>query len=205
MAPYKRATIEYNPVCDPKYTHGYHHVRWVENASDGLRFVGFADEIVKSINHRGWFTVDDDAFADETYRGVVYQLPAGKGFAYGYADPDNKNCALLCFDLEASKEDAARSADRFAELYAEEARDFNRAWQAGRRVESLADEIKEARREALTIGAEMREAKKRGVQAPTICATLRAEVLRLYRRIQKMRKEREELVCDFGTSPGFVE
>lgn len=199
--------IEYNPASK---SHGY-NVRFVENISRGLRLVGFADEIAhaegsRSIDHKGWFT-DDDGDGD-TYRGVVYQLPS-RGepqYVYGYADPRKHDCALLCFDIETDKLTAAKHADRFAEIFAEEDRDYQRAWRAGRRHEELADEIKAARSEALAIGAEMRTAKSAGVtHAPAICATLRASVMRLYRSIQKMRKERAELIRDFGRQPGFAE
>lgn len=200
--------IVYNPVCDPKSVHQYRNVRWIENASRGLRLVGFADEILpRSIQHKGWFTMDDGDNG-EVYRGVVYQLPARNGetrYVYGYADPNNDDCALLSFDLVSDKAEAAKYADRFAEIFAEYERDYNRAWDAGRRHEALANEIKETRVQVLAIGAEMRAAKRANVQAPTICATLRAQVLSLYRSIQKMRKEREELFNDFGSQPGFVE
>ena len=201
----KVKAIEFNPVCDPKNVHGYKNVRWIENASRGLRLVGFADEIAR-IGHKGWYTDDDCAF--ETYRGIVYQLPARRGqtqYVYGYADPNNDDCALLCFDVEADKADAARAADRFAEVCAETERDYQRAWHAGREYEGLEDEIKSMRKEALTIAEEMRAAKRASIVAPTICATLRGKIVSLYRSIQTSRKKRAELLDNFGRLPGFVE
>jgi hypothetical protein len=200
----KIKTIEYGPV---NSTYGYSNVRWVENASRGLRLVGFADKIV-SLNHHGWYTYDDGPY--EIYRGVVYQLPTQHGgstaFVYGYADPNNDDCALLCFgDIEVSKEDAARSADRFAGIFAEHERDYHRASEAGRRYEWLAEQVKELRTEALTIGAEMRAARATKIAAPTICATLRGQIMALYKRIQKIRLERAELLDSFGNCPGFTE
>lgn len=199
--------IEYNSAHE---SHGYNGVRWIENVSRGLRLVGFADEIAKSegrsrtIDHKGWFTDEDDT--GETYRGVVYLLPS-RGeprYVYGYADPCNEDCALLCFDTEADKMDAARYADQFAERFAEEQRDCNRAYRAGRRAEDLADDIKQARKDALAIGAEMRAARAL-VQAPTICTILRGKIRSLYLDIQKARKERATLISDYGQQPGFVE
>ena len=204
-------SIEYNPIIEPKRAHNYENVRWVENVSRGLRLVGFADEIARaegcwrSIDHTGWFTMDD-GINGESLRGIVYQLPARNReclYVYGYADPCNDGCALLCFDTVSDKMKAARAADRFAELFAEEQRDYNRAWQAGRKYEELAEEIKQARTEALSIAEEMRTAKRAKVEAPTICATLRAKVLSLYRSIQKMREERAELLDNFGECAGF--
>lgn len=203
-------TIDYGPVIEEKHAHGYKGVRWVENASRGLRLVGFADEITRdeglyrSIRHTGWFTDDDQT---EKYRGVVYQLPS-RGeplYAYGYADPNNEDCALLCFDGENDKEDAARAADRFAEIFAEEAHAYNEAWQAGRRVEAINEEIAESRTNVLKIGAEMRQGRKAGLYLPTACEALRRDIARAYRFIQKLRKERDDLVDTFGQRPGFAE
>ena len=198
----KPITIEFNPI---HTSHGY-SVRWIENVSLGLRLVGFADEILPRLRHKGWF-IDED-LQDEVYRGVVYQLPSHKGetrFVYGYADPYNKDCALICFDLQSEKEDTARHADRMAEIFAEEQRDYSRAQRAGMEYTDLAEEIVSKRKEALAIATEMRTAKKTSVQAPTICAVARAKVLSLYSSIQKDRKKRKELLADFGKLPGFAD
>lgn len=210
----KPKSIEYNPRFE---AHGYKHVRWVENASRGLRLVGFADEIARkegcwrSIQHTGWYTDDDGHF--ETYRGVVYQLPSHgdekECYVYGYSDPNNDDCALLCFEIEGDKERAARYADQFAQAFAEAERDYNRAWQAGRKAEELAEDAKVARKEILTLGAELRAFRQSPLMAkmsaPTICATLRGRIRDLYRKIQKARKERDELISDFGKEPGFAD
>lgn len=196
--------IDYGPV---NTLHGYSNVRWVENVKYGLRSCGFADEIL-GLRHRGWFT-RDDGDGDETYRGIVYQLPARAGkeqYVYGYADPDNEGCALLCFDVVHDKEDAARDADTFAETMADHARDYNRTWDAGQRYRDLGDAIKDARTKALSLGKEIREARKHFKhQPPTICAVLRSSFLQRYRNIQKMRKERAELLTTFGHHEGFTD
>ncbi len=201
--------IEYNPAST---IHGYENVRWVENVSRGLRLVGFADEIAqkegnwRAINHKGWFTDDDGD--GETYRGIVYKLPRRHGlptYVYGYADPCNADCALLCFDPTTEVMDAARSADRFAEICAEEERDYQRAWRAGRDYEELAEQIKEERTEALKLAEEMRAAKRARVEAPTICTVLRGKIFALYHSIQRARAKRIELLDNFGTCNGFVE
>lgn len=201
----KPKVVEYNPA---NKLHGYENVRWVENVSCGLRLVGFADKIAH-LNHEGWWTRDDGDNNDEVYRGVVYQLPARNRtelYVFGYADPNNDGCALLCFgDITDDKEQAARNADRFAEIVAEHERDYHRAWDAGRRYEYLADKIKDLRKEALTISTEMRAARKAQVIAPTICATLRGQIMSLYLRIQHARKTRAELLADFGRCEGFTE
>lgn len=196
--------IGYNP---PFSSHGYENIRWVENASEGLRRIGFADEIAR-LNHRGWFIHDDEGMSGEVYRGIVFQLPARRGglprYVIGYDDPNNDDCALLCFeDQYLEKEEAARAADRFAEIFAEEARDIDRAWQAGRRCEAIEDEVKEMRAEALALAEEMRAAKRAPIVAPRICAVLRGKILSLYRAIQKVREERDELRDNYGEQEGF--
>lgn len=205
----KPRVIAYGPVNE---SHGYRNVRWVENVSQGLRCVGFADEVMRgegfprAIDHKGWYSRDEDF--DEVYRGIVYQLPARHGlpqFVYGYADPNNDDCALICFDPVDDKKEAAKQADRFAEIWAEHERDYDRAWRAGRRYDDLEDEIKNIRIEALTIGAELRANKRAAQNAPKSCEVLRSKILALYQAIQKMRKERAELLADFGRQPGFKE
>lgn len=199
--------VDYNPAHE---AYGYRNLRWVENVSDGLRLVGFADEIARkersrAIEHRGWFT-HDDGDPPDVLRGIVYQLPARNGqpqYVYGYDDPNNDDCALLCFDPVPTVMEAARDADRLAEIYAEHERDFHRAWDAGCRYSSLGESIKELRQEALQLGAEMREARRTGINAPTICNTLRERIGQIYRSIQKARKEREKLHDTYGSDDGF--
>jgi hypothetical protein len=195
--------IFYNDANDPQRMHGYINVRWVENVSCGLRLVGFADEIARSIDHKGWF-LRDDGIDGEVYRGVVYQLPTRHRlgmFVYGYADPNNDDCALLCFaDPSMDKMEAARRADRFAEIMAEGERDYNRAWYAGNRFNELAEEIASMRKEALAIGAGMRADLDMDAACERVC---RDKIRALYRQIQQARKERRELESSYGCEPGF--
>lgn len=64
-------------------------LRWCEApAAFGLRFVGWADELARGINHSGWYG-DDDGENGQTYRGAVYQLAARKGrprYVAGYRE-----------------------------------------------------------------------------------------------------------------------
>jgi len=200
-------TIEYGPAHS---SHGYAHVRWVENVSDGLRRVGFADAVSRalgyhSINHKGWFTREDGDGGD-VCRGIVYRLPARNGkqqFVYGYDDSNNENAALLCFDDPTDNEhEAALAADRFAEIFAAHERDYDRAWQAGRRFEYLEEEIKTMRKGALAIGEEMRRVGLT-TDTPTLYIPLRDKIISLYLQIQKARRERAELLDTYGDVEGF--
>ena len=199
-----RRGIIYGPICDVK---GYDNVRWVENVSDGLRFVGYADEICK-LRHTGWFTYDDGD-PDETLRGVVYRLPARNGlsmYTYGHADPNNDDCAFLCFDdPRMEKEDAARAADDFAERCAEHERDFHRAWDAGRQYDRLGEEIKETRAEMLKLRSEHRVAWHAGKLTPALDAAARNTIKNMVRAILAARKKRADLLSTFGREDGWEE
>lgn len=188
----------------------------MENVSKGLRFTGYADEIAKkghrrAIDHKGYYI---DEYCQETYRGVVYQLPsrivARKRlcqFVYGFEDPNDSFSALLVFtDPKDDPLEAALAADRFAEIFAEHERDYQAACNARNQVNDFQEEIKATRTQALTLAAEMKRARKTiQTPMPTICATLRAEILSLYREIQGKRKNIKELINDFGGMEGFRE
>lgn len=181
----KAKPISYNPQFD-KPLHGGKHVRWIENASKGLRRVGYVDEII-SLNHTGWYT---DEFGDSKMRGIVYQLPARNGkpvFAYGYDDPNNLDCALLCFDNDAAtKEDAARMADRFAEKNAEEEREYQEAWQAGSQYSDLNDQVKEARANALQLIVVIKEERHATRHSADPMPLLQAAYERMQQRIREV-------------------
>lgn len=132
--------IEYNPLSE-------NGLRWIENASKGMRLCGFADDLIR-LDHRGWYT-DPEGFEDGVMRGVVYQLPTRNGspvFAVGYADPYNDDCCCVEIrtDIE-DKEEAARIADSIAERCAEREREYQEAWQLGRRYADALEEIENER------------------------------------------------------------
>lgn len=136
----KKRHVIYGPRFDAP---ACNHARFVENASRALRFVGYADQLSTRIMHTGWWP--DDQGELDTIRGVVYRLPHGK-FAYGYADPINEDCAMLCFDDDADNaEEAALYADEIARIAAEHERDYQRKWLAAERVRCLRELVRAAR------------------------------------------------------------
>lgn len=192
----------YNPKLDKPVSGKY--VRWVENAGDVMRLVGFADEICRSehsraVENQGWF-IDD--FQSEVYRGIVYQLPARGGnpqFVYGYADPNNEGCALLCFDLDADdKLDAARSADHFAETWAAQEREYQEAWRARQRYNDLGEEISEARKATIELIAGLRPVKRHLTQQGVVMEAVRGKVRDLLEAICDARKARRDLIDSYG-------
>ncbi len=164
-------------------------MRFIEKPSAcGLRFVGYADKIIR-LDHNGWFVDNDQS---ETVRGVVFQLPGRNGvplFVAGYEDWNNSKAdsdGPVCLDFaevvagerpewvvsagywscsdSAADHDgahtAARYADQIAEWLAEDEREYNAAWQAGSRYSDVADEIASDRKEALRLLSERRAAAK---------------------------------------------
>lgn len=200
-------------------------LRWIESTSAvGLRFIGWADELPGGPNHTGWFTDSDDQ--QDKLRGGVWQLPGCKGKArlvYGYAEFEgrnsetNKGSARICVsdiieinrtgedsaydDMRDSDEmrEAVTGADQIAESVAEEARDYNDTYNAGRQAAELDSEAIAARREALPLLGELRAARRSGLVPsafPAAYAALHGRVLALLEIISTKREERESAWAD---------
>lgn len=190
-----------NPWNRPFAAYGERHLRWIEDVDRaGLRFVGFADEIV-GLTHRGWFA---DDYQDEVYRGAVYQLPARHGacvYAYGYDDPNNDRAALLSFDWTADKEQAARWADSLCERAAEQEREYREVFHQRTRFDDAADEATSLRKRALALIRDIKAGSWQGLPAAReeLCAKvqeLRAGMLELYAR-------RARLLSEYGQHEGW--
>lgn len=130
------------PSVNPAHDYHGRKARWIEKAEAmGWRIVGFADEICRHINHRGWYTRDEPYDRDDILRGAVIALPSRGGkrvLLAGYEDACNPGCYLVeaspvYGDIEGDShkegcEQAAREADRLAEIVAEHERECNSAW-----------------------------------------------------------------------------
>ena len=186
---------------------------WIERLdAAGLRFVGYADEIA-SIRHKGWYTSDDN-IRDEALRGVVVRMQAVGGtprFLAAYEDPNNSGTYRIdpswihigtSYEGEAERE-CARAADAFAERCAEEERDYNRAWQAGRHFEELGEEVKATRRKLLALIAEARASCKQKAFGPLVRETLGKAIEEGLETIRKARADRADLFANFSRQPGF--
>lgn len=113
------------------------------------------------------------------------------GAAHWRPDMESESYWLEAAAEQAAK-DCARAADGFAESAAENARDYSEAWQAGSRFESLGEDVKDWRREALAILKERRAVS--GVEAPILCAVIRARVESMLDDIRANREKRAELL-----------
>lgn len=188
---------------------GLQHFPDLESA--GLRFVGYADELAR-LDHTGWYS---DASQDAMMRGVVVQLPARGGCAQylaGYEDAYGNGYILAVprrgaifqgekggageYEAKSSGDarEAARRADRIAEREAEEARDYDEAWQAGARYADEAETLAATRKEALAILAERR--KVAAVEAPALCKAIRDQLRAILATRSAAFAKRESLARD---------
>ena len=164
---------------------------FLEHPEQFFRKEDYADKII-NLRHTGWYT-DDICFG--ILRGVVFKLAKGRGYLAGYEElEDGKNYndgALVELEIVHDKEQAAREADRLAELAAEKERWYQEAWQAGRQVEDLKEE-------ALRAWSDVKQLSK----TPKTEARDRA-MRRLLQDITSNRAEIEKLTDEFGDEEGF--
>lgn len=196
-----------------RFKHGADVLRWIENTeAAGLRFVAWADELA-GLRHTGWHCDDEGR---ETLRGGVWQTPGKAGAArllYGYAEFEgrgemNPGSAALCvsdvvtvpmrgefgnLDETEGARDAARWADGLAESTAEDRRDYNAAYQAGREAAEADAAAIAARAELLPLLGELRALRRAPVagETPNACRALRRAVDSLLETISEKRAERE--------------
>lgn len=182
--------------------------RWIENADAiGLRFVGFADDIV-NLGHRGWY-LEPEPFQNSAnvYRGALWQLPAKnkvKRYVYGYANPHNEGAAHINFDVTDDKVRAAYTADSMAKNDAETEREYQEAWYKGTDYLEAKQEVNALRLNLLKLFAELRTIRKGvSVNAPTVCATIRASIVSDISRISKLKKTIRTLYDDWHAEAGF--
>jgi len=171
--------------------------RWIEHADSIMRRVGFADEIAKaegywrSIDHTGWYTTDEGD-SGEVFAGVVYQVSGSKRaprYIAGYEHCESRGrgrdrvnmtdgARLDCSTFYDSKMEAARAADHIAEREAESERDYQAAACNGCHANELLEHVREKRREALELCAELRELKGETLtrEYPAACAALREQI-----------------------------
>lgn len=153
----------------------------------GLRWQ-WADDIIR-LRHTGWHT--DPQSDGDTIRGLVFRLPAGRGFLAAWSLGEHMCGFLDSSTVYPDETGAAYAADSMAESAADEERDYQTARQAGQQWADIGEQIAATRKEALQILAERRQVK--GVEAPALCAAIRSKVESLLEDIREAREEREKL------------
>lgn len=190
-------------------------LRWIEStAGAGLRFVGDACDLIGGRNvPTGYYT---DAEGDySTLRAGVWQL-SGKGRHarlvagyrefYGKSETNEGSASIDCrtiyrvdmrdafgnLDEMDETREAARAADGIAESTAEREREYNEAYQAGRKAAEIDAEGIDARKELLPLLAELRAIRRAGDKGtPAICRALRSRVDSLLETISEKREARD--------------
>lgn len=171
---------------------GWPHMRtaWCDEV-DGVR-----------IDHTGWFTDDQQ---DQSMRGIVLRLPHGRGFLAGASMGEGMSTWIepTVYGQEC---DAARAADRIAELAAEKKREYQDAWQAGNAAgyawrEAMSDALDSvssarvmlrAARVALRRALAQRDGDALGMVPPELADESR----RLYRQALESCREKLARACE---------
>lgn len=153
----KRIEHMKNPV-----TGGYFHAP-KPNANAGMSFYldsdfmpgmrwQWADEVVKSIGHKGWYCEED--YQGDTIRGLVFRLPRSRGFLAGWSMGKSMASEVESGIYE-TEEAAARAADSLAEEVAEREREYQEEERARIEAEEAEQEAKErahwAARDVITV------------------------------------------------------
>ena len=151
---------------------------------------------IADLLHTGHYA---DAFQDETYRGIVIQIPAHNGearYLAGYVESQGNYVIVERDTVWTDQLSAARRADQLAERNAEESREHDAAWQAGSQYALNLSDIKTSRREALAILQS-----RKAIADPVARKALADRVQSLIDDIAKLRAENVELKD--GSAEGF--
>ena len=141
---------------------------------------GYADEVNRNINDRGWFA---DHWLDETIRGVVLQLPAQKKepqYIPAIVWSDSNGVTVWPKDCYTTAEECARTADSYAETAAEESREYRAKEQAGQDIETLKEEISESRETLHTLIQDLRKSE---TLQPAICDVVKKSIIECRREV----------------------
>ena len=163
--------ISYNPAA--RLEGSRRSVRWIENASDGLRLVARPDRRSFRDGIDGWYVNDFQVTVPAVLR--LPSAPDGTArLLAATSDPWNDDCYLVDLDIETDERDAWRSACSLAEFYAEICREDDAKFQAEQQIEDARDEIKSARADCHKLAADLRSLDK--ALPPTLCAAIRREI-----------------------------
>lgn len=174
-------------------------VYYADSFPDSWRDCGDAHEVARrhhsrSIDHTGWYA---DSFQVALIRGRVLQLPADKNGTPRYVPAtyctDWDGVTLYLGDICDDELDAARRADRLAEIEAEDSREAHAKDAAEQEIEDLREQVRQTRQKALALLREMRPVRKTGIQAPAICEALRASIASHLEDIREARERIEAL------------
>ncbi|OYW62707.1 MAG: hypothetical protein B7Z31_00105 [Rhodobacterales bacterium 12-65-15] len=162
---------------------------YTDNREQYGQDLGYSDVLAPCrVDNRGWFA---DSFQDAVIRGSVTRIRGARFTLYvpvtGCSGWDGTNHYLADAervprgsDEETHAEaiaDAAATADRCAELEAEQARDHDIKYRAEQEIETEREAIQQARAAVHALAAELRDTP---ALPPTICSTI-TEAIKTWR------------------------
>lgn len=160
-----------------------------------LNLEGDAHELTR-LDHTGWYT---DHHCDDVLKGAVVAYRNPRTLDSEDAETGNLShkvylSATYCTGWDGATiytrhsyetaSDAAQAADRIAERMAEDEREYQAKSEAEQQTLSAREEIHELNRQFFALRGEMK--KLAPVQAPTICATLHADLKRIIRERSRL-------------------
>lgn len=172
--------------------------------------LGFVDELApRRIEHRGWFA---DSFQDAVIRGSVTRIRGARFTLYvpvtGCTGWDGTNHYLADAervprgsseeDHQRAIRDAAATADHYAELEAEQAREDSIKDQAEQAIERERETIREQRAAVHALAAELRDTP---ALPPAICQTI-TEAIKTWREQTHASVKR---IRDLTNNPYLIE
>ncbi len=186
----------------------------------GLRFAGFADEIIDRVGHKGWHADSDQGEVNGTYRGAVFQIPGNNGrnrYFAGYTESLNRGYVIDVSSFtegfrgnmyDPVKDHMAKLADRFAETCAERERDYQQAWEAGNRYAELHTELGAAIASRRSLQRDLNRARKiakaTGIAVPpSICAAVRAQIDTLLSQSTRLAGQMRDLLTEWSGNATF--
>lgn len=174
--------------------------RFHENPKSVFEFEEYCDRIIDGIRHTGWYV---DSFQDEITRGAVFRVKGKRAWIAACTDPWNdrgpvivkvkQNGSPYLYD---SSEEAARSADGFAETYAEFCREDDAKQLAKRDIEEAQEEIARLRTTIRELVGDMRTDPGEAKVPDSICRELWTSIRRYrhdmhdeWKKIQKRKDD----------------
>lgn len=175
-------------------------MRWIENASGGLRVIN-VPERERSLRNATGYYVDD--FGEVTVPHVL-QLPAAnvpgvrcERYMAAASDPYNADCYITDCDIADNLHDACQWAHRLAERYAEICREGDAKFQAESQIESLKEDICGYREQASRLVEEIRRARELTGDIPLIVLAARKQLKSLRDSVRAAHKRIDRLRDNF--------
>lgn len=193
-----------------------------DTAAGVFRYTQDAPDVV-TLDHTGWYAnPHGESFKDGSglCLGVVARLAGGgpARFVAGYRFGGHEDSGTFTmrtlyvatsgdeYDIEAASRDAARAAEELARIAGERESEYQTAWEAGQQWADLGEQITTARRDALAILAERRDAQAVFAKPdgfPTLCDAIRRQVTQYRDAIRDARDERAALAHGDDSTLGF--